>query len=144
MSSRSTTVPSVGEDGVVSEPSTRVWRSGREISLRAQLGVFRRGAGDPTSWFARDGSVTRAARTPAGVGTLHLACRAEGAEVHAQAWGPGAEWLLESVPALLGDEDDPSGFVPHHDVVADAWRRFSHWRVPRSRPVLHALLPAGL
>src|SRR3954452_19812893 len=142
MSSRSTTVPSVGEDGVVSEPSTRVWRSGREISLRAQLGVFRRGAGDPTSRFGHDGTVTRTAHTPEGAGTLHLACRTAGSEVHAQAWGPGAQWLLDSVPALLGDEDDVSGFVPHHDVVGDAWRRFSSWRVPRSCLVLDALVPA--
>jgi 3-methyladenine DNA glycosylase/8-oxoguanine DNA glycosylase len=127
---------------VVPESSTRRWRSGREIALRAQLGVFRRGSGDPTSRFGRDGTATRAVQTPEGVGTLHLVCRPGDSEVHAQAWGPGASWLLESVPALLGEEDDPSGFEPHHDVVAEAWRRFSHWRVPRSGLVLDALVPA--
>jgi len=127
---------------VVPEPSTRRWRSDREIALRAQLGVFRRGAGDPTSRFGPDGTVTRAAQTPEGVGTLHLVCRPGESEVLAQAWGPGASWLLDAVPALLGDEDDPSGFEPHHDVVAEAWRRFSHWRVPRSGLVVDALVPA--
>ncbi|GAA1988951.1 DNA-3-methyladenine glycosylase 2 family protein [Terrabacter lapilli] len=123
-------------------PLTRRWRSDREIALRAQLGVFRRGSGDPTSRFGVDGTVTRAAQTPEGVGTLHLACRVGESVVHAQAWGPGAQWLLESVPALLGAYDDPSGFVTHHDVVAQAWRRFAHWRVPRSGLVLDALVPA--
>ena len=127
---------------MVPEPSTRRWRSDREIALRAQLGVFRRGAGDPTSRFGPDGTVTRAAQTPEGVGTLHLVCRPGESEVLAQAWGRGASWLLEAVPALLGDEDDPTGFEAHHDVVAEAWRRFSHWRVPRSGLVVDALVPA--
>ncbi|KRB44286.1 MULTISPECIES: DNA-3-methyladenine glycosylase [unclassified Terrabacter] len=127
---------------MVPEPLTRLWRSDREIALRAQLGVFRRGSGDPTSRFGRDGTVTRAAQTPEGVGTLHLVCRPGDSEVHAQAWGPGAAWLLAAVPALLGEDDDPSGFEPHHDLVAEAWRRFPHWRVPRSGLVFDALAPA--
>ena len=120
----------------------RVWRTDREIHLRAQLGVFRRGAGDPTMRWGADRSMTRAAQTPQGVGTLRLVCRPAGSEVEAQAWGPGAPWLLDSVPALLGDGDDPSGFAPVHDLVADAWRRFSFWRVPRSGLLFDALAPA--
>ena len=120
----------------------RVWRTDREIHLRAQLGVFRRGAGDPTMRWGADRSMTRAAQTPQGVGTLRLVCRPSGSEVEAQAWGPGAPWLLDSVPALLGDGDDPSGFAPVHDLVADAWRRFSFWRVPRSGLLFDALAPA--
>jgi 3-methyladenine DNA glycosylase/8-oxoguanine DNA glycosylase len=134
-------VVTISEEAVVS-PLTRVWRSERPIALRAELAVFRRGSGDPTSHWSRDGSVTRAAQTPEGVGTLELVCRPAGSEVRARAWGPGAEWLLESVPALLGDRDDPEGFVPHHDLVAEAWRRFSHWRMPRSGLVFDALAPA--
>ena len=120
----------------------RVWRTDREIHLRAQLGVFRRGAGDPTMRWGADRSMTRAAQTPQGVGTLRLVCRPACSEVEAQAWGPGAPWLLDSVPALLGDGDDPSGFAPVHDLVADAWRRFSFWRVPRSGLLFDALAPA--
>ncbi len=121
------------------ESLTRRWRTDREIHLRTQLGVFRRGAGDPTSRWGRDGWVVRAAQTPEGVGTLQLVCRTADSVVEAEAWGPGAEWLLASVPALLGDDDDASDFVPHHDLVADAWRRFAHWRVPRSGLVMDAL-----
>ncbi|WP_343989747.1 hypothetical protein [Terrabacter terrae] len=36
-------------------PLTRRWRSDREIALRAQLGIVRRGSGDPTSRFGGDG-----------------------------------------------------------------------------------------
>lgn len=126
----------------MTEPLLRVWRSDREIRLRAQLGVFRRGGGDPTSRWGADGSFTRASQTPEGVGTLHLWCRPDAAVVEARAWGPGAAWLLESVPALLGDLDDVSGFVTHHDLVAQAWRRFSFWRVPRSGLVVDAFAPA--
>ena len=121
---------------------SRVWRTDREINLRAQLGVFRRGSGDPTMRWGADRSVVRAAQTPEGVGTLHLVCRAAGSEVHAHAWGPGAGWLLDAVPALLGDDDDPSGFEPVHAPVADAWRRFPFWRVPRSGLLFDALAPA--
>ena len=146
-------VPSLGEDVGVAEPDdspatrsptalSRVWRTDREINLRAQLGVFRRGSGDPTMRWGADRSVVRAAQTPEGVGTLHLVCRAAGAEVHAHAWGPGAGWLLDAVPALLGDDDDPSGFGPVHAPVADAWRRFPSWRVPRSGLLFDALAPA--
>ena len=126
----------------VPEPLTRLWRTDRQIALRAQLGVFQRGAGDPTSWWGPDGSTARAAQTPEGVGTLYLACLPGTGEVHASAWGPGAQWLLGSVPALLGDDDDPDGFEPVHPPVAEAWRRFGHWRVPRSGLVFDALAPA--
>lgn len=126
----------------MAEESRRLWRADREINLRVQLSPFTRGAGDPTSRWGADGSFTRAAQTPGGVGTLHLVCRSAESAVECTAWGPGAQWLLESVPGLLGVNDDPSGFEPRHPVVADAWRRFVHWRVPRSRLVLDALAPA--
>lgn len=126
----------------MSEPMARVWRSEREVSLGAQLGVFRKGPRDPSSRRGADGSFVRAVQTPEGVGTLHLVCRCAGSEVSALAWGPGAAWLLESVPALLGEGDDVSGFEPRHPVVAEAWRRFSHWRVPHSGLVFDALAPA--
>lgn len=126
----------------MSEPLLRHWRTEREIRLRAQLRIFVRGGGDPTSRWGADGSLTRACQTPAGVGTLHLWCRPDDGVVQARAWGPGAQWLLDSVPDLLGDGDNASGFVAHHPVLAEAWRRFSYWRVPRSGLVFDAFAPA--
>lgn len=126
----------------MTEARTRTWRTDRGIHLVAQLGAFRRGAGDPTFRWTADGGAVRAAQTPDGAGTLHLVCRAAGSEVSARAWGPGAGWLLDGLPGLLGADDDSSGFVPRHPAVADAWRRFPGWRVPRSGLVIDALVPA--
>jgi 3-methyladenine DNA glycosylase/8-oxoguanine DNA glycosylase len=106
------------------------------------LSVLRRGAGDPTFRVDADGTVWRGVRTPAGPATLRLRSRPADGEVHAAAWGPGAGWVLDSVPAMLGAHDDPSGFTPVHPVLADAHRRRPHWRVCRTDLVLEALVPA--
>lgn len=92
-----------------------------------------------------DAGVTwRATRTPDGPATTRLAVRAGLAEVRAHAWGPGAAWAVETLPDLLGGADDPSGFEPAHPVLRETWRRNPGWRVPRSRRVLEALVPAVL
>ena len=60
-------------------------------------------------------------RTPDGPGTMHLA-RTSDTQVAAEAWGAGAEWLLDQAPRLLGSDDDLSGFTPP-EPLADLWRR---------------------
>jgi 3-methyladenine DNA glycosylase/8-oxoguanine DNA glycosylase len=113
------------------------------VNLSAALGPMRRGAGDPC--FRFDGGVVwRAIRTTAGAATMRLAVVPADGVVEAGAWGPGATWALESLPALLGAGDDLAGFVPHHPVVREAWRRHAGWRVPRTGLVLEALAPAVL
>ena len=62
--------------------------------------------------------------------------------MYAAAWGEGADWVLESVPALLGAEDDPSGFDPRHQVLKDVWRHHRHWRIGKTGLVLEALVPS--
>src|SRR4026208_2312156 len=37
---------------------------------------------------------------------------AGGNRVEAEAWGPGADRILDAVPALIGQDDDRSGFEP--------------------------------
>ncbi len=135
--------------GVIRVPATvdwpqqgRVWRSARPVAVAAILGPLRHGGGDPTFLRGRGGSVVRGLRTPEGLATLELQTRPGDAEVVARAWGPGAEWALDGIPDLLGESDDDSGFVAHHELVAQAARRFSGWRVPRSRLVLESLAPA--
>jgi 3-methyladenine DNA glycosylase/8-oxoguanine DNA glycosylase len=64
-------------------------------------------------------------------------------EVHAEAWGPGADWALDHVPAMLGAEDDPDGFRPDlHPLVAEAHRRRPHVRFGASHRLWEALVPA--
>ena len=119
----------------------RHWRSERSVALGQMLATFRRGRGDPTSELGPTGLV-RAFHAPTGPATLELRSRPALGQVEARAWGTGAEWALDTLPRLLGDDDDLDGFVAHHPPVADAWRRHTHWRVPRSGLVLDALVPA--
>ena len=122
-------------------PLERTWRSARALHVRATIGIMRRGAGDPTWRQDPDGTIWRGIRTPAGPATLRLRQCADGG-VEAQAWGPGAAWVLDSLPSMLGEDDDAEGFVARHPVVAEAARRFAGWRVPRTGLVLEALVPA--
>ncbi|GAA1092866.1 DNA-3-methyladenine glycosylase 2 family protein [Nocardioides dubius] len=127
----------------MSPPAERLWTPSWPCVIGAALAPLRRGAGDPTLRNA-DGVVWRAARTPVGAGTLRLEQRAPGGVVSARAWGEGADWLLDSVPALLGAEDDWTGFEARHPVVEQAWRAHPHWRLGRTGLVVDALVPAIL
>lgn len=60
-------------------------------------------------------------RTPDGPGSLHVD-RLDASTVRLEAWGPGAEWMLEQGPRLLGSEDDLEGFRPPAGALADRWR----------------------
>jgi 3-methyladenine DNA glycosylase/8-oxoguanine DNA glycosylase len=106
------------------------------------LSILRKGAADPTFRVDPDGTTWRGIRTPEGTATLRLESRPAAGEVHATAWGDGAAWALESVPAMLGADDDLDGFAPTHPVLADAHRRKPGWRVCRTGLVMEALVPA--
>jgi 3-methyladenine DNA glycosylase/8-oxoguanine DNA glycosylase len=77
-----------------------------------------------------------------GPGTLRL--RASGGAVETAAWGPGAAWLVESVPGLLGDGDDPTGFRPQHPVIAATARRLPRLRLGGLGLVFELVVPAVL
>ncbi len=121
----------------------RVWRPGWPATL-GPIRAHRRGPGDPTYRLDDAGRLWRALRTPQGPATLVLRLRPGLGEVEAEAWGPGAAWALESVPALLGDGDDWSGFEPGHPVLAEARRLHPHLRQGRTGLVMEALVPAVL
>lgn len=112
------------------------------LELGLVLGVLRRGPGDPTFRAMPDGSVWRASLTPGGPGTLRVSV--SGGAVRGEAWGPGAEWLLEQLPELLGGADEPEAFVPRHRVVASAWHRRPGLRLTRTGLVLESLIPSVL
>ena len=122
----------------------RVWRPDWPCGLGV-LRLHRRGGGDPTfvTDDVRDGGRTwRGIRTPHGPATLVLAVRPADGEVHAEAWGPGAAWALESLPAMLGAEDSWDGFEPRHPVLAEARKRFPHARLGRTGLMMEALVTA--
>jgi 3-methyladenine DNA glycosylase/8-oxoguanine DNA glycosylase len=119
----------------------RLWTPGWPLDFFAVIGGLHLGRGDPTFRRDPDGTIWRGIRTPHGASTLCLRPVA-GSGIEATAWGPGAQWVLASVPAMLGDLDAAAGFVAHHPQVAEAARRFSGWRVPRTGLVLEALIPS--
>jgi 3-methyladenine DNA glycosylase/8-oxoguanine DNA glycosylase len=119
-----------------------VWRAGRPVDVLRTLRPLVRGPGDPAHRI-QDGTFWRAALTPDGPATLALR-QAGRDEVHATAWGPGAEWSIASVPDLLGLRDAVDSFVPRHPLLHEAHRRHPGVRVPRTGLVLDALVPAIL
>lgn len=121
---------------------TLVHRPEVPLRLRQVLALHRRGAGDPTYRVDAAGRHWRGIRTPDGPATLALEQRAGGGEVRAAAWGPGAAWVVASVPDLLGASDDWSGFDPRHPVLVDARRRHPGLRLGRTGLLLEALVPA--
>ncbi|MPV36355.1 DNA-3-methyladenine glycosylase family protein [Georgenia subflava] len=121
----------------------RTWRPGWPCPVDQVLSVVRKGPGDPTYRRDPDGVLWRGVRTPVGPATLRLESRPTAGEVHATAWGDGADWVLDSVPAMLGADDDPTGFAAErHPVVERLHRRHPHWRVARTGLVMEALVPA--
>jgi 3-methyladenine DNA glycosylase/8-oxoguanine DNA glycosylase len=123
---------------------SRTWRPGRPVAVGAIMGIYRHGGNDPAYQRDSDGTIWRTCRTPMGPATMRVAARPADDVVEAQAGGPGAEWALVGLPRLLGDEDDPSGFEPRHDLVRQALRRFPSWRVPRSGLGLESLAAAAI
>jgi 3-methyladenine DNA glycosylase/8-oxoguanine DNA glycosylase len=123
------------------EPATRLWRPDWSCSVGSALAGLRRGAGDPTYRMVGD-THWRGIRTPEGPATLAVEPRSADGVVRSTAWGPGADWALESVPALLGADDDLTGFEPRLPVLEEAWRRHGRWRIGRTGLVMEALVPA--
>jgi 3-methyladenine DNA glycosylase/8-oxoguanine DNA glycosylase len=112
------------------------------LDLVRTLGVHLRGSGDPTMRLAA-AHVIRATRTADGPATVELLVRAD--HLAAEAWGPGADCLLETIPAFVGLDDDRAGFTPgHHPLVAALDRHHPGIRLGRTQAVFESLMPAIL
>ncbi|MFT7873426.1 MULTISPECIES: DNA-3-methyladenine glycosylase family protein [Amycolatopsis] len=97
------------------------WRPAFEVDLDRVLRPLKRGRGSLNILTDERGITWLASNTPDGPGTLALRRHSDG-RIEAAAWGSSKDRLLAGVPALLGANDDDSGFVAHHDVVARARR----------------------
>jgi 3-methyladenine DNA glycosylase/8-oxoguanine DNA glycosylase len=124
----------VGDEGL-----RRTWRSAGPLDVWRTLSTLRRGPADP-AFRGRGAEIWRATRAPTGPATLRL-LQHDGHTVEATAWGAGAAEVLEQLPECLGG-DRPTAPPLAHPVVADAHRRHSGLRVPRTRRVVEALVPA--
>jgi 3-methyladenine DNA glycosylase/8-oxoguanine DNA glycosylase len=118
------------------------WRAGRPVDVLRTLGPLRRGRGDPSHRVGADGAFWWACATPEGAGTIAMRAVRDG--VDATAWGPGAGWLLDGAPRLLGADDDWSELDCSHPLLARTRRAFAGVRLPRTRLVLDSLVPAVL
>lgn len=123
---------------MITAPKTRILRLARPLDLRLTLAPVRSGQGDPCILLRYD-EAYRASRTPDGAVTIHVIVR--DAEVSAEAWGDGADWALEQLPSLLG-EDDVDDFRTDDALVADLHRRTPGLRIGRTERAFEALLPA--
>ena len=125
------------------------WQPDGPLDLLATLGALGHGPHDPTFRRTPGGDLWWATWTPAGAASVRLR-RAPGrpvleAPVLADAWGSGAQWLLDGVPELLGASDDRTGFAAAaHPLVTALDRRFPGTRVPQTRRVLEAAVSAVL
>ncbi|WP_252436371.1 DNA-3-methyladenine glycosylase family protein [Pseudonocardia humida] len=122
--------------------AVREWRPDYALDIPALLAPLRRGAGDPTLRLG-DSGAWRTTTTADGPATLRLQRRGDGTVV-ATAWGPGADRVLDGVPALLGAGDRPEEFVAHHPLVADAQHRRPGLRLGSTGRVWDVLVAAVL
>jgi hypothetical protein len=93
-----------------------------DIDLRATMkpiGVYPR---DPTTrWMSN--SFAKAVLTPEGPGTMSLTWDRAGTTT-AEAWGSGADWLVDRAPHWVGLHDDVDGFdATLHPTIAEWTRR---------------------
>lgn len=106
------------------------------------LSPLRRGGGDPCFQLVA-GDTWRTSMTRTGAVTALIRKTATDT-VECEAWGPGAAEFLDGFGALLGCQDDTSGFDPVEPTIAEAYRRVPHLRLGRTGRVLEALIPAVL
>jgi 3-methyladenine DNA glycosylase/8-oxoguanine DNA glycosylase len=121
----------------------------RDVDLGATLGWYRNGRNDPTTWIERvesdpvaSGRFVRATLTPNGPATLLIHWK-RGQPLHAESWGPGADWLLARVPSMIGDLDAGAAHLESdaHPVVAATTTANRHVRTGASGTLYHELLP---
>jgi 3-methyladenine DNA glycosylase/8-oxoguanine DNA glycosylase len=125
----------------------RQWQPPFPLDWSRTLAVHRRGGGDPAYHVDAYGAAWRTSLTPDGPATMRVHATPGAGErptVHGSAWGPGASWLLGSLPGLLGAADDPAGFAPVHPLLQEMSRRHHAMRIGRSDRVFEALIPAVL
>lgn len=111
------------------------------LDLGLTLRPLQHGRYDPMLRLTRN-EAWRATRTPEGPASQHICVI--GSTVEVEAWGPGAAWLLEHAPELVGCADDDSDFSPEHPGLRELHRVNPGLRVPRSLAVMDVLIPTIL
>jgi 3-methyladenine DNA glycosylase/8-oxoguanine DNA glycosylase len=123
-------------------PAQRRYRPEQPLDLHVTLATHIRGRRDPCHRILPDGAHWRTWRTPIGPATVRLIADHAAGEIDAQAWGEGAQWALDGVPALLGADDDWTGLELPRGVLRDTRARIPGLRLSRTGLVFEALVPA--
>jgi 3-methyladenine DNA glycosylase/8-oxoguanine DNA glycosylase len=110
----------------------------RPPNLRQTLAHARMGNGDPCLKIVQ-GDVWRATRTPLGPATERVRLAGHGSVV-VDAWGPGAEWLIQRAPELCGALDNPDGFQPDQPLLRDLVHRHPGLRIGRTAAVFETAM----
>ncbi len=105
------------------------------------LSPLRRGGGDPCYVTASDGAIWRTSLMRTGPVTARIS-RSGACTIACEAWGSGAAEFAAGLPALLGADDDASGFSPDEPTIVEAHRRVPHLRLGRTGRVMESLIPA--
>ncbi len=124
-------------------PSSASVVFGGPASPSLTLSPLRRGRKDPCYHDDDDGAIWRTSLLSSGPVSARIG-RSSSNAVDCEAWGPGAGEFIEMLPALLGADDDATGFRPAEPTIAAAQRRVPHLRLGRTSRVLEALMPAVL
>lgn len=127
------------------------WHPAGPFDLSQTVGPLLRGHGDPSIRSAADG-LWLGFTTAVGPASLRLTATGPRSEpaIDVQAWGPGAADAVDSVPRMLGRDDDWSGFdeagfnatLPR--MVVEARRRNPAVRLPATGRMVDSLVPTVL
>jgi 3-methyladenine DNA glycosylase/8-oxoguanine DNA glycosylase len=129
-------------DATATAPLATVYRPRYPLDLLQTLAPLSRGTMDPSNRWEGP-ALWRTVNTTMGAATLHLVDR--GGEIHATAWGPGAEIAIAGVPELCGQGDDWSELdLSPHPFLAEVLRLSPGLRLLRTNSVLEALIAAIL
>lgn len=111
--------------------------------VRLNVGWYRRGRYDPTTWIGQTWMV-RAMLTPDGPATARVDWSDPQAELRVAAWGPGADRAAAAIEAMAapGRVLGPPPGAPR--LVRDAARRRPYLAAGASGDLYHALLPTIL
>ncbi len=115
----------------------------RPVDAALTLSVLRRGRGDPT-YRVVGGDLWRTSRLPTGPVSFRIRQSGSG-EIACQAWGFGAEELIDGLPGMLGRDDDPGDFRPGTALLTEsppASSRLAHSSGPSL--VMESLIPGIL
>jgi 3-methyladenine DNA glycosylase/8-oxoguanine DNA glycosylase len=110
----------------------------RPPNLPQTLAHARMGNGDPCLRLV-GGDVWRATRTPLGLATERVRQASDGG-ILVDAWGPGAEWLIQRAPELCGALDNPDGFQPDQPLLRQLVHSHPGLRIGRTAAVFEAAM----